>query len=166
MRTAALLVLAAGGLALPARAQAPASGPLELRAVTAPELLADLARAETPVVLNVWATWCGPCIAEFPYFTELAAESDTLAVRFLSVDFEEGEARAFLEAQGVSGISYFKSGTDGDFIGVMHPEWSGAVPATFIYGADGTLLAHWAGEVTRNELYERVRLALQPTTDR
>lgn len=51
-----------------------------------------------PVVVNVWASWCGPCRYEFPFFQSQAAKRGT-EVAFLGVDSDDAEAAAetFLE---------------------------------------------------------------------
>lgn len=69
------------------------------------ERLADL--EGTPVVVNKWASWCGPCIYEFPHLQEAAiARGDEVA--FLGIDFEDGEdaAATFLERLPVPYPSY------------------------------------------------------------
>ncbi len=55
------------------------------------------------VVLNVWATWCPPCIVETPGFVDLAAEFAG-SVQFLGVSQDDDPAlvRAFAEKHGVS----------------------------------------------------------------
>ncbi len=54
------------------------------------------------VVLNVWATWCPPCVVETPGFVDLAAEFEG-EVQFLglSVDDDPADIRAFAERHGV-----------------------------------------------------------------
>lgn len=60
---------------------------------------ARLARLKgTPVVVNQWASWCGPCRYEFPFFAHLAKRYDG-RVAFLGVNSQDvrGDAAAFLE---------------------------------------------------------------------
>lgn len=60
-----------------------------------------------PVVVNVWASWCGPCRLEFPYFQQLAAELGR-RVAFLGVDVQDTDEAAsrFLEEKPVPYPSY------------------------------------------------------------
>lgn len=89
-----------------------------------------------PVVVNKWASWCGPCRAEFPHFQKLSASLGK-RVAFLGVDSNDnyGDAAAFLRRYPVSYPSY-KDGSNTIaqvFNGVV------AFPTTVFYDASGKL---------------------------
>ncbi len=115
-------------------------------------------------IVNRWATWCAPCVKEFPYFIEVDAhfEDQGVDVVFVSTDFEEQKpaVEAFLEEQGWEQTSFFKTSRDNEFVNAFSPKWSGALPATFIYDGDGSLVDFWEGEILRDELFERVEALL------
>lgn len=146
---------------LPATATAPAPQP-----VTAAELLAAVRAADAKAVLvNVWATWCIPCREEFPDLLRLrrAYAGQGLKVLFVSGDFstERAAAAAFLTEQGVDFPTYIKTGDDMQFIDAFDPQWSGALPATFIYDRTGTRRHALLGKSTYAQFEEKVRDVLK-----
>lgn len=66
-----------------------------------------------PVVVNKWASWCGPCRTEFPYFQRLSAENGR-RVGFLGVDSNDVDdaAKRFLKQYPVSYPSYSDASLD------------------------------------------------------
>ena len=66
-----------------------------------------------PVVVNKWASWCGPCRAEFPFFQSQAAKRGE-EIAFLGVDAQDSEdaATTFLEELPVPYPSYFDPDED------------------------------------------------------
>jgi len=98
------------------------------------------------VLLNVWATWCVPCIEEFPNLLKLRSTYAPrgLDVKFISIDQLQKSERAvqtFLKRMKIDFPTYIKSTkNDESFINALHPEWSGAVPATFVYDRSGKLV--------------------------
>ncbi len=113
-------------------------------------------RAGKVIVVNYWATWCAPCIKEFPEFIKIGKEfaDQGVDVMFVSADFEADLPLVsdFLKTQGVPWKSYWKTGKDHAFINAMHEAWSGALPATMIYGPNGTIEVFWEGLTTYEEL--------------
>ena len=114
-------------------------------------------------LLNVWATWCGPCREEFPAMLATAARHEgRLRLLLLSADFEDevAAARAFLRDHGVTDTSWIKTGKDQEFIDGIHPQWSGALPATLVFDRRGRLVTFWEGGADSARFESAVRLAL------
>ncbi len=137
-----------------------------LTPVTAAELREVIRTAGTPVVLvNMWATWCGPCRDEFPDLVRLqrAYASRGLKVVFVSWDTDATVAQRFLAQQGVDYPSFIKSDTESDprFIDGVEPQWSGAFPATIVYDGKGTRRAFFEGQKRYAELESTVRQVLE-----
>lgn len=95
-----------------------------------------------PVVANLWASWCGPCRSEFPYFQRQSAEHAD-AVAFLGVDSRDSDAaaRTFLEQLPVPYPSV--SDPDGE---VWDDLLARGLPSTAFYGPDGELVHLKQGE--------------------
>jgi cytochrome c biogenesis protein CcmG, thiol:disulfide interchange protein DsbE len=90
-----------------------------------------------PIVVNKWASWCGPCRAEFPYFQSQAAKQGK-RVAFLGVNSNDGEdsASEFLAEFPVPYPSYL----DPDLEIADEIEGALAFPATAFYDSRGELV--------------------------
>lgn len=152
------LVLAAS--AVLAQAAAPAPSPAGADAI-----LAEIRKPGAAAVLvNVWATWCSPCLEEFPDLLHVARELAPKGLRLVlvSVDFPGAEASAsrFLASQGVDFPTFMRTGKDEDFVDGLEPQWSGAIPATFVYDASGKLVRFWEGKASYPVIKKRAQQAL------
>jgi thiol-disulfide isomerase/thioredoxin len=134
--------------------------------VTAAGLNQAVTRAGAPVVLvNVWATWCGPCREEFPDLVRLERlwRGRGLKVLLVSAD-DKGDlpqVKRFLAERGVDFPTYLKAQKDMEFINGLDPRWSGALPVTFLYDGTGRLRDFWEGKTTYALFEQKVR-AVQP----
>jgi thiol-disulfide isomerase/thioredoxin len=110
------------------------------------------------VVLNFWATWCKPCIEEFPDLLKLRAEYADKGMHLVFVTIDEPkkaerEVRTFLRKMGVNFETYIKKVKDDEaFINSVDSKWSGAIPATFIYNKQGKLIHSLVDEQTFADL--------------
>lgn len=89
-------------------------------------------------VFNFWATWCKPCIKELPYFERLNQEYSNQGVKVTLVSFDfvenlDNRVKKFLTKKNIKSEVVLLDETDyNKFIDKIHPEWSGAIPATLI----------------------------------
>jgi cytochrome c biogenesis protein CcmG, thiol:disulfide interchange protein DsbE len=103
-----------------------------------------------PIVVNKWASWCGPCRAEFPYFQDQAAKRGE-EIAFLGVDAQDSDdaARTFLEEEPVPYPSY----TDPDLEISKSLDVQVETPATVFYDARGEIAyVHRGGYQERADL--------------
>ena len=63
----------------------------EVKGVKITDLEKIIAESKTPLIINMWATWCMPCIEEIPYFLEEVKDNrkDSLTILLVSLDFKE-----------------------------------------------------------------------------
>lgn len=136
---------------------------LDLTASDIAPLLRESSADARITLVNVWATWCAPCVKEFPMIVRLQRTyPESLRVIFISADFPEDRERAeaFLADQGVDWTSYFNTSPDDDLIRSLSSEWTGALPLTQVYAVDGTLRSEWSGEADYEDFENAYRSAL------
>ena len=127
-------------------------------------------------LFNVWATWCVPCVAEFPELVTTARKFDMRNFEFISISTDElkdsAKVKAFLEKNG-AGLSdrlkksvqaesrksnsyVFTGGTTEDLMKALDPGWPGGIPHTVLVDANGTILWRHNGPVNGDELRAKV----------
>ena len=139
--------IAEPGLTLyPAGERDPAA-PLEGR--TLDDTAFDLEELEGQiVVINVWGSWCGPCVAETPDLVRVANKTADRGVQFVGIDTrdERASANAFAKNYKVPYPSVFDP-TGQALLPFGSTIPSAAIPSTLVLDADGNVAARVIGAV-------------------
>lgn len=133
-----------------------------LQEVSAQTILSTIKKSDAKLTLvNIWASWCGPCRAEFPDLLKIrgAYQSHGLNLVLISADneSERGDALHFLNQQKVDFVSYIKGDQGFDFITTLYPRWNGAVPSSLLFDSQGRLLKAWEGASTYENFSNEVQ---------
>lgn len=96
------------------------------------------------VLVNLWATWCSPCLKEIPELIRLQAEHDPedLLVMGISLDTDQPEAqvRAFRDEHFPGFFTYLAAETEWDvLVTVIDPAWDEVLPTSFVIDRNGEL---------------------------
>jgi peroxiredoxin len=108
-------------------------------------------------LINVWATWCAPCIIEYPDLVQLQRWYGQRNFEFISLSADNPEhqdrALAFLEKTHSPGQNFIYDGTDKyKLIEAIDPKWNGALPYTLLVEPGGKVVYSYQGSVDLLEL--------------
>ncbi len=108
-------------------------------------------------MINLWATWCGPCLIEFPDLVTANRMYRRRAFEFVSISLDlpdkSKEVLPFLQKQEASNTNYLFDTEDRDaFADALDKEWSGALPLTLLVKPGGEILYRHEGLIDALEL--------------
>ncbi|MBL9200432.1 MAG: redoxin domain-containing protein [Opitutaceae bacterium] len=127
-------------------------------------------------LINVWATWCAPCVQEFPGFVSLARRMSTREFELVTISMDDPkmlpQAKKFLEqqhavpsarlkgllkAEGRTATNFLYTGASTDaLIAALDPQWPGPLPHTVLVAPGGKVLWRHNGAVDAETLKDEV----------
>lgn len=109
------------------------------------------------ILLNFWATWCGPCVEEMPAFQKLYEEyGDKISILAVDVSEDKETVDSFLADKDYTfPIAYDEDGS------VSNKYPTEGIPYTLVIGKDGTVKNIFVGAKGADEQYKKYRSALK-----
>ena len=113
---------------------------------------------DTTYVINFWATWCVPCVKEFPAFQALADahQGEKVQVVMVSLDFKKDfdtKLLPFINQHPIKGNVYLLNEPDyNSWINKINPDWQGEIPVTFILNNSRKIREFFAHDFTTESL--------------
>ena len=120
---------------------------------------------DTVYVVNFWATWCAPCIAELPYFEKLQQtyKSEPLKVLLVSLDLKSKLDKVvvpFVKRHKLTNEVYILNETnEQEYIDRISKDWSGALPATLILNKNKNIRKLYEREFDYTELENTYKIS-------
>jgi thiol-disulfide isomerase/thioredoxin len=102
-------------------------------------------KSDKLTLINVWATWCGPCVTEFPDLVEINLMYRNRDFEFITISADnlakKEKVHEFLRKKHASGRNYIFNGTDNyALIEAVDENWQGAIPYTMLIKPDGEII--------------------------
>jgi thiol-disulfide isomerase/thioredoxin len=112
-------------------------------------------------LINIWATWCGPCVTEFPSFIEINRMYRGRDFEFISISADDPankeKALKFLQKQQASNKNYIYNNDDKyKMIEAVNPDWEGALPYTVLVEPGGKIVFVSKGTINPAELKKMI----------
>ena len=114
-------------------------------------------KSEKLRLINVWASWCGPCVQEFPDFVILDRIYRSRQFEFISINADKLSRKdivlKFLQKNEASNKNYiFNSDNNPALVEAVDPKWSGALPYTLLVEQDGNIIFRIQGPINMVEM--------------
>lgn len=123
---------------------------------------------QKPLLVNFWATWCGPCVEEFPDLVKI--DNDYKGkIDFITITLDDLEeintgVPKFLGKMNAGMPTYLlKVADEGEAISSVYKDWGGGLPFTIFFDGKGAMIYNRQGKIVVNTLRSEIEKQTSPT---
>lgn len=134
-----------------------------IKKVSMDEVVAMIDSSKTPIVVNFWATWCGPCVEELPFLEKQVQAFKDKNVRLLlvSLDFEDDYEKVlprFSKKMKLKGEIVWLNETDAsEFCPKIDKKWEGVIPVTLMVNKATKYRKFFVGGLTEKQIEKALK---------
>jgi len=138
----------------------------EIKSIKITDLEKTIAESKTPMVINFWATYCKPCVAEIPFFQEEVKKEKASGVQLVLVSLDlksyyPQKIRSFAASRKFTAPILWLNETDADyFCPKVDPKWSGVLPATLFINNKTGYRKFYEDAISRETLKKEIMAIL------
>ena len=131
------------------------------------DLKTAIEKTKEPTIINFWATFCKPCIAELPHFQALANKykSQGLKLIMVSLDLRESFPSKVIsftnELKLTSPVAFLDESNADLFCPVVDSTWSGAIPASLFINNEKGYRKFYEEELSKEKVETEIKNMLQ-----
>jgi thiol-disulfide isomerase/thioredoxin len=113
-------------------------------------------------LINVWATWCGPCVSEFPDFVDMSRMYGGREFELITISADKPDKKdkvhVFLNKQNAAASTNYLFSEEDKYalIEAVDPDWQGALPYTVLIKPGGEKVYAKQGAIDPHEMKKKI----------
>ncbi|MES1223968.1 MAG: TlpA family protein disulfide reductase, partial [Bacteroidota bacterium] len=138
----------------------------EIKKMKIGELVNYISQSDHPLIVNFWATFCGPCIREIPYFQSVTAKykKENVELLLISLDlpsFYPSKISSFVKDKNYTAVIIWLDETNADiFCPKIDKHWSGGIPSTLFINNKKNYREFFERQLTDLQLEQSIKKML------
>ena len=139
----------------------------EIKKIKINDLEAYIKNCDHPLIVNFWATYCGPCIKEIPYFEKFAGQQKDKNIELLLIsldlpDYYPSKIEMFVKDKRLTSAVWWLNESNADyFCPKVDKNWTGGIPSTLFVNNKTHYRKFFERQLTEPQAEENIKALLK-----